>query len=44
MCVYLSAENWSHAVWELKKWSMREREREYFYQRDSAYPAFTNLS
>ncbi len=24
--VYLSAENWSHAVWELKKWSVRERE------------------
>ncbi len=27
--------------WELKKWSVRKRE--HFYQRDSAYPAFTNF-
>ncbi len=29
------------AVWELTNWSLRERE--HFYQRDSAYPAFTNF-
>ncbi len=39
--MYLSAEHWPCAVWELKKWSVRERE--HFYQRDSAYPTFTNI-
>ncbi len=37
----LSTENRSHAVWELKKWSVRERE--HLYQQDSAYHAFTNF-
>ncbi len=41
MCIWaVSTENWSRAVWDLKKWSVRERE--HFYQRDSAYTSFTN--
>ncbi len=38
VCVF---QNWSRAVWELKKLSVREREL--FYQCDYAYPAFTNF-
>ncbi len=42
VCVF---EQWAlrtdRAVWELKKWSVRDRE--HFYQSDSAYPNFTNF-
>ncbi len=41
VCVYLSSENWSRAVWELKKRSVRKRER--FSQHHSDFPSFTNF-
>ncbi len=43
VCIWsLSTENWLHAVWELKKWSVRERE--HLYQQDSTYHALTNFN
>ncbi len=41
LCVYLSTENWSRAVWELKKWSVCERERERESTSISAIPPIT---
>ncbi len=39
--MYIWALRTDRAVWELKKWSVRERE--HLNQRDSAYPGFTNF-
>ncbi len=41
VCIWALSENWSRAVWELKKWSVRESK--HFNQRDYAYRAFTCL-
>ena len=43
VCVFERWEMIARCIWELRKWSVRAREREHFYQRDFAYPAFTNF-